>query len=59
MTEQIKKASPIERLVHCANKWRQKDKESIADKGDDEKRRAEYFERKNLRKAIDEAGGHS
>ena len=53
MTDETQKATPEQRLVHIAKKWRLHDTAYIADKTDD-LRRIEYAARKDLRKAIDE-----
>ena len=56
MAEQSKKGTVDQKIAHTAKRWRQHDREAIADKQDPEKQRAEYFARNDLRKVIDEAG---
>lgn len=57
MTERIEPATPDEKIVHHAKNWRSLDKAVIADKDNQEKRRAEFQARQKLRHAIDLAGG--
>jgi hypothetical protein len=44
-----------ERIAWLARVWRQADKDSIGDRNDEQKRRAEYWARSMLRQAIDMA----
>jgi len=44
-----------ERVAWFARVWRQADKEAIADRSDEPKKRAEYWARSALRHAIDMA----
>jgi hypothetical protein len=44
-----------EKIAWFARVWRQADKDSIADRSDEQKRRAEYWARSALRQAIDMA----
>lgn len=44
-----------EKIAWFARVWRQADKDAIADKGDDQKKRAEFWARQALRQAIDDA----
>jgi hypothetical protein len=53
--EQNRKGTPAQRIEHSARTWRERDKESIADKGDDVKKRAEFLARQKLREVIDTA----
>ena len=48
-------ASPDEKIAWWARVWRQADKEAIADRDDEQKKRAEYWARQALRQAIDMA----
>jgi len=48
-------ASPDEKIAWWARVWRQADKEAIADRSDEQKKRAEYWARSALRQAIDMA----
>jgi len=48
-------ATADEKIAWCARVWRQADKEAIADRDDEQKRRAEYWARSALRQAIDMA----
>jgi hypothetical protein len=57
MSEQIRPATTEEKIAyHARHIWRPADKEAIADKGNPEKQRAEYWARQQLRKVCDEAG---
>jgi len=44
-----------EKIAWFACVWRQADKEAIADRDDEQKKRAEYWARQALRQAIDSA----
>jgi len=44
-----------EKIAWFARVWRQADKDAIADRDDEQKRRAEYWARSALRQAIDMA----
>ena len=44
-----------EKIAWFARVWRQADKEAIADRDDQQKKRAEYWARQALRQAIDMA----
>jgi hypothetical protein len=44
-----------ERVAWFARVWRQADKEAIADRSDEQKKRAEYWARSALRQTIDMA----
>lgn len=57
MNERIIPATPDEKIVHLAKEWRPLDKAVIADKENQDKRRAEWQARQKLRHAIDLAGG--
>ena len=59
MEKQTTPATPDEKIAYAAKTWRPVDRAAIADKGNSEKQRAEYRERKNLRKVIDDAGVES
>ena len=48
-------ATATEKIAWFARVWRQADKESIADRDDEQKKRAEYWARSALRQAIDMA----
>ncbi len=54
--ESTRKATPNEKIVVQSHTWRRADKEAIADKQNVEKQRAEYRARRELAKAIDDAG---
>ena len=55
--ESTRKATPNEKIVVQSHTWRRADKDAIADKGNVEKQRAEYRERRILAKIVDDAGG--
>ena len=59
MEEKIIGTTPEQQIVKTALVWRRHDQVAIANKQDRDKQRAEYRARKNLRKVIDEVGGHS
>lgn len=48
-------ATADEKIAWFARVWRQADKDAIADRDDEQKRRAEYWARSALRQAIDMA----
>ena len=52
------RGTPDQKIASTAKVWRQRDEVAIADKQDSDKQRAEYAARKDLRKVIDDAGGH-
>lgn len=54
--ESTTKATPTEKIVVQSHTWRRADKEAIADKKNVDKQRAEYLARRELAKAIDDAG---
>jgi hypothetical protein len=56
MGQESKKGTPDQRIASTAKVWRQRDQVAIADKTDQDKQRAEYHARKELRKVVDEAG---
>jgi hypothetical protein len=57
MNQRIEASTPDEKIVHLAKEWRPLDKAVIADKDNQNKRRAEFQARQKLRHAIDLAGG--
>jgi hypothetical protein len=48
-------ATADEKIAWFARVWRQADREAIADRDDEQKRRAEYWARSALRQAVDMA----
>ena len=56
MNERIEPATPDEKIVHFAKAWRPLDRAVIADKDNQQKRKAEFQARQKLRHAIDLAG---
>lgn len=54
--DEIRSATPDERIAHQARVWRRVDKAAIASKCDAAKQRAEYQERKKLREVVDLLG---
>jgi len=48
-------ATADEKIAWFARIWRQAEKEAIADRSDEQKKRAEYWARSALRQAIDMA----
>ncbi|WEF34888.1 hypothetical protein [Pseudoduganella chitinolytica] len=55
--KRVAPATPAEKIVHhVVNVWRPADKEAVADKGNQEKRSAQYLALRDLRKLADEAG---
>lgn len=48
-------ATSDEQIAWFARVWRQADKDAIADRSDEQKKRAEYWARSALRQAIDMA----
>jgi|GEM_PF-2925763 len=48
-------STDVEKIAWFARVWRQADKDAIADRGDEQKKHAEYWARQALRQAIDMA----
>lgn len=59
MENNSSRGTPEQKIASTAKVWRQRDQVAIANKQDPATQRAEYAARKDLRKVIDEAGGHS
>lgn len=59
MEQKNSRVTPEQKIVSTAQDWRRRDRVAVKNKGDDAKQRAEYRARQDLRKVIDEAGGHS